>query len=54
MPIKLSKIPIKSLPYETRLRNYEGEKTELFAKNFGVSPVKMTEMLKDLAEKWKV
>lgn len=54
MPVKLSKIPIKSLPYEMRLRNYEREKTELVAKNFGISPEKMIEMLKDLAEKWKV
>ena len=53
MPVKLSKIPIKSLSYEMRLRNYEREKTELVAKNFGISPEKMTEMLKDLAEKWK-
>ncbi len=57
MPMRkksLSEIPIKSMPYEVRLMNYERQKTELVAKNFGVSPEKMTEMLKDLAEKWRV
>lgn len=57
MPIKkksLSEIPIKSLPYEVRLMNYEREKTELFAKNFGIPASEMAEMHKKLAEKWRV
>ena len=51
---KLSDIPIKSLPYEVRLMNYEREKTELFAKNFGLPANEMAEMHKKLAEKWRV
>ena len=57
MPMRkksLSEIPIKSLPYEVRLMNYEREKTELFANNFGLSASEMAEMHKKLAEKWRV
>lgn len=50
----LSSSITRSVPYAVRLRNYEREKTEVVAKNFGVSPEKMTEILKDLANKWEV
>ena len=50
----LSERAIRNLPYESRLRNYEKEKDELFFKIRNMTAAEVSEAHRKLAEKWRV
>ena len=52
--IKISERTIRAMPYESRLRNYEKEKDQLFLKIRDMSASEVAEAHRKLAEKWKV
>ena len=42
------------MPYESRLKNYEREKNELFYKIKDMSAAEVAEAHRNLAQKWRV
>lgn len=49
-----AKTTVKALSYQERLRRYEADKTELLMKTRGVSAYKLSEKLKELADKREI
>lgn len=50
----LSERAIRTMSYESRLRNYEKEKDELFFKIRNMSASEVSEAHRKLAEKWRM
>lgn len=51
---KMSDRAIRSMPYESRLRNYEREKNALFDRIADMSAAEVAKAHADLARKWRV
>ena len=51
---KISDRAIRAMPYESRLKNYEREKDELFFKIRNMTAAEVAEAHRKLAEKWRV
>ena len=51
---KISDRAIRAMPYESRLKNYEREKDELFFKICNMTASEVAEAHRKLAEKWRV
>lgn len=54
MKKELTKAEIKAMPYSERIRRYEAEKNALLASLHGVSPYKISDLIKEIADKWQV
>lgn len=52
--MKISERAIRAMPYDTRLKNYEREKDELFFKIRNMSAAEVSEAHRKLAEKWRI
>lgn len=51
---EVSSRAIRAMPYESRLKNYEREKNELFARIRDMSAAEVAKAHAELAKKWRV
>lgn len=54
MAKKISDRAIRAMPYESRLKNYEREKDELFFKIRDMTAEEVSEAHQKLAKKWRL